>query len=108
MKGADKNLLSSGADFCGNPFLHFLSGFYGKSHRHDIVRGDFFITYQIGNAVNNDPCLAGARAGENQQGAVSCGYGLILGRVECVFQFHTRSLKWGGDTVNRFFRQLLQ
>ncbi len=64
-----------------HPAAHFAGGFVGEGHRQQAVRRYAFHPDQPGDAVHEYACLAAARAGQNEGGALGGGDGFPLGGV---------------------------
>jgi hypothetical protein len=66
---------------------HFPGGLVGEGDGQDVVRLHPLLQ-EPGNAAGDDPRLAAARPGQDEQRPFQMGDGFLLGEVEIVEQWH--------------------
>ena len=81
MEGAAGDVVGAWPDQPRHPVAHFVSRLVGEGHGSDAVGPDAVVVYQVRDAVGNDPGLAAARSGDNQQRALDGGDSFGLSRV---------------------------
>ena len=72
------------ADELFNALSHFGGSLVGEGDGEDGIWGDAALLNEISDAVGNDACLARARSGEDEYGAVDGLDGLTLLGIEFV------------------------
>ena len=87
-------LAGSLADHLLNPLAHLFGCFIGEGHRQNLFRRDSGFK-QMGNPAGDDPGLAGARSGEQQQGAFPVDNSFSLLWIEAIEVKHRKLLKIG-------------
>ena len=84
VEGADGHLVGGlFADHAADAFAHFAGGLVGEGDGEDFGGRDLLFQH-VGDPAGDGAGFAGARAGEDHDGAVERGHGLALGLVEGV------------------------
>ncbi len=71
--------------------LELAGGLVGERDREDAIGRDPVLRQQVGDAVGDHPCLAAARAGEDQERPIDVGRSVGLRRVEHGSRRHERA-----------------
>ena len=82
VEGEDPDRTSDVAEEVLEAGAHLLGGLVGEGDREDLVRLHAAGRDQVGDAVGEHSRLAGARAGDHEQGAFGREHGLLLDRVQ--------------------------
>src|SRR5213594_1963562 len=71
-----------------NAKLHLIGGFIGECNCEDLLRPDVAIFNQVRHAIGDDPGLAAACAGENEDRALATFHGVELFGIEKLRKVH--------------------
>jgi hypothetical protein len=93
VEGGDEDVDPGGARDGGDPLAHLPRRLVGEGDREDLVRVDALLE-QPADAVDDDPGLPGAGAGEDEERPLGGGHRLALGRVEGGQIDHREACTW--------------